>query len=252
LSNLEATTGTDQITVIIDACKSGSFIDITGPGPAEISGHNRVIVASTTSEANAYPSEQGALFSDVFWTALGDNQDVWSAYQTAKAALDARGLMQTPWLDDNGDAVADERDGDLARGRGLAGALGGSEPVIDWLKVEEASASGTVTVTAQVGDDFKVMGVHVEVYPPGYEEPEAEPGETPVVGVPTATLMLAGSDIYTATLTGLTAPGFYRVVGYAVDDEGNWALPRWVVVEGWGGEQEKVYLPLVVRQSKGR
>jgi hypothetical protein len=247
LSNLEATTGADQITVVIDACKSGSFIDVTGAGPAEISGHNRVIVASTTSQANAYPSERGALFSDVFWTALGDNQDVWSAYRTAKAAVDARGLMQTPWLDDNGDAVANEEDGDLARGRGLAGVFAGSEPVIDWLTVGEIGASGTATVAAQVRGDFKVTGVHVEVYPPGYEEPEGGPGETPVVGVPTTTLTLTGDDVYVATLTGLTAPGSYRVVGYAVDDEGNWALPRWIVMEGQGEAYQKVYLPLVLR-----
>jgi hypothetical protein len=247
LSNLEATTGADQITVIIDACKSGSFIDVTGVGPAEISGHNRVIVASTTSQANAYPSKQGSLFSDVFWTALGDNQDVWSAYQTAKTAVEARGLMQTPWLDDNGDAVADERDGALARGRGLAGVFGGSEPVIDWLTVGEVREDGVATATAQVRDDFNVMGVHVEVYPPGYEEPEGGPGETPLVGVPTATLQLMSGEVYTATLTGLTGPGFYRVVGYAVDDEGNWALPAWVIVGSGKLGDHSVYLPLVLR-----
>ena len=243
LSNLEATTGADQVTVVIDACKSGSFIDVTGAGPAEISGHNRVIVASTTSQANAYPSERGALFSDVLWTALGDNQDVWSAYQAVKAAVDARGLMQTPWLDDNGDAVADGRDGALARGRGLAGVLGGSEPVIDWLAVEQVSESGAATVRAQVRDDFNVEEVYVEVYPPGYEEPEAGPGETPELGVPTMTLALAGGNLYTATLTGLSTPGCYQVVGYGIDDEGNWAQP--VVAATRSGRA--VYLPLVVR-----
>ena len=206
-------------------------------------GANRVIVSSTTSQANAYPSERGSLFSDVFWTALGDNQDVWSAYRTAEAAVDARGLMQTPWLDDNGDAVANEEDGDLARGRGLAGVFGGSEPVIDWLMVGEIGAGGTATVAAQVRGDFAVRGVHAEVYPPGYEEPEGGPGETPVVGVPTTTLQLAGGDLYTATLTGLDAPGFYRVVGYAVDDEDNWALPRCALVHSGVA----VYLPLVLK-----
>ena len=52
LSNLEATSGVDQINVIIDACFSGSFIDTqkTGAlGLEEISGQGRVVVSSTTS-----------------------------------------------------------------------------------------------------------------------------------------------------------------------------------------------------------
>lgn len=248
LSNLEATTGVDQVTVVIDACKSGSFIDVTDVGPDEISGPNRVVVASTTSQANAYPSAEGSLFSDAFWTAMGDNQDVWTAYRTAEAAVEARDLMQEPWLDDNGDAVANDEDGSLARGRGLAGFFGGGEPVIDWFEVSDVSGSGDAVVRAQVRDDFGLSDVYVEVYPPGYEAPEAPAGETPVVDVPTTTLTLMADDVYEGELTGLTETGSYRVVGYAVDDEENWAVPQWTLVTV--GQDEQVYLPLVIRSNR--
>ena len=54
LSNLEATSGADNINVIIDACYSGSFIDETAAGPAAITGRNRVVIASTTSDWQAF------------------------------------------------------------------------------------------------------------------------------------------------------------------------------------------------------
>ena len=87
LSNLEATSGVDQINVIIDACFSGSFIDTqkTGAlGLEEISGQGRVVVSSTTSRWWAYApnivSGQSVplmYFSDGFWRAIGTGQSIW-------------------------------------------------------------------------------------------------------------------------------------------------------------------------------
>lgn len=242
LSNLEATSGADNLNVILEACKSGSFIDVTTLGPMHISGHNRVVIASTSSTLNAYPSPQGGYFSDVFWTAVGQNQDLKTAFEWAKQAVQATGLSQHPWLDDNGDAVADGRDGALARGRGLGGAFAGSPPVIDWVTVE--AASGQATLQAQVRDDFGVSLVWAEVYAPDFVEPEpSQDGTTPVLNIPTTTLMLAGSNLYGATYP-LTQTGSYRLVVYALDDEGNRALPQAMrVCAGC----TFVYLPLVLR-----
>jgi hypothetical protein len=153
LSNLEATSGADNINVILEACKSGSFIDVTGLGPNKISGLNRVVIASTSSTLDAYPSAQGAYFSDVFWTAVGQNQDLKTAFDTARQAVQATGLSQQPWLDDNGDAVANSQDGAVARGRGVGSSFGDHAPTIDWLQVGNI-AGGTGAVQAQIRDDF--------------------------------------------------------------------------------------------------
>ncbi len=245
LSNLEATSGADNVNVIFEACKSGSFIDVTSVGPDKISGHNRVVIASTSSTQNAYPSAQGAHFSDAFWTAIGENQDLKTAFERGKHAVQQTGLSQVPWLDDNGDAVADAQDGALAQTRGLGGAFAGTPPVIDWVQVGEVQ-EGQAAIRAQVRDDFSVTQVRMEVYPPDFVEPPPAPDETtPVITVPTATLTLASGDVFSTTYAGFTQTGQYRLVVYAQDDEHNQALPQATQV---GVGCVYVYLPLVLRQ----
>jgi hypothetical protein len=242
LSNLEATSGADNVNVILEACHSGSFIDVTDLGPAEVSGRNRVVIASTSSALNAYPSAQGAYFSDALWTALGQNQNLKAAFEAATQGVQATGLSQQPWLDDNGDAVADGRDGALARSRGLGAPFAGSPPAIDWVRVGTVS-DGQATIRAQVRDDFGVAGVWAEVYPPDFVEPEpTQDGTTPVLDVPTAALTLAATDLYSGAYDGFTRTGQYRLVAYARDGDGNLALPRSV-----GRCVGCVYLPLVLQ-----
>jgi len=48
--------------------------------------------------------------------------------------VQATGLSQEPWLDDNGDAVADAQDGALARSAAGCG-VSGQPAVIDWVHV---------------------------------------------------------------------------------------------------------------------
>lgn len=150
LSNLEATNGADNVNVIIEACHSRSFIDVTTLGPAQNSGRNRVVIASTPSALNAVPSSKGAYFSDALRAAMGQNQDLMAAFKTAKQAVHVSRLTQVPWLDDNGDALADANDGLLARGRRLRAAFAGTAPVIDWVQVGPVAGG-----QASLQDDFR-------------------------------------------------------------------------------------------------
>jgi hypothetical protein len=262
LSNLEATSGVDQINVIIDACHSGSFIDtqqMGGYGLEEISGHGRVVVTSTTYRWFAYaprivPGQPVPLmyFSDGFWRALGDSQDVWNAFLAGRASVEAGGQLcgdydytcQRPWLDDDGDAWFDSADGQVARGRGLAAAFGGGvAPYIDWVEVSEVSG-GRATVRAQVRDDGSVARVWGRVFAPSFAPPESGDGSIPLIEVPEVEMGSAGGDVYQAEYAGFTERGVYQVVVYAVDDGGSGAMPRWVLVGG-----QRVYLPLVMRSN---
>ena len=239
LSNLEATTGADEINVIIEACHSGSFIDVTSYGLAHISGHNRVIIASTGSDKDAYPSEHGGYFSDAFFTTFGDNADLWTAYEAGRTATQRK--PQTPWLDDNGDAVADGRDGALARGRGLLALGEGSIPIVQNLTVSEVQdASATLQVIAL--DDVAVVTATVEIFPPGFTIPEVPEGETPVLNIERVRLSATGNGTFEGTYTGFTEQGIYRLVAYVWDSDGNLSLPHLVVV----GDVQ-VFLPLVLR-----
>jgi hypothetical protein len=247
LRNLEATSGTDEVNVIIEACKSGSFIDVTAAGPARIAGRNRVVIASTSSSLDAYASTQGAHFSDAFWTALGQSQDLQTAFARGKQTVQATGLPQQPWLDDTGDGVADGQDGRLARGRGLGLVQRSRPPIVDWVQVGQVQG-GQGAITAQVRDDGTVGQVRMEVYAPDFAPPPpTTDATTPEVQVPTTGLTRTGGDEFAGRYTAFTQSGTYRVVVYAEDGEGNQALPYVVHVEVGDRTDMAVYLPLITR-----
>lgn len=195
LSNLEATTGANQITIILEACRSGSFIDVTAAGLDSISRPNRVVIASAASYQNAYPAADGTRFSNTLWTALGQNQDVYTAFTTARQSLLTTGLEQSPWLDDNNTRGFDVQDGKLARLRGLAQSLGDSAPIITSASID---ASGVIQV--QVEDDFGVERVWVEIYRPDFVEPPPTSGTTPPpLNIPTIMLSHTNGNTYVGT-----------------------------------------------------
>jgi hypothetical protein len=262
LSNLEATSGVDQINVIVDACFCGSFIDTYQRGDwglAEITGHGRMVVASTTSRWWAYsprpvPGQPVPLmyFSDGFWRALGQGQSMWDAFLAGRATVEASGqrcgdydyVCQRPWLDDTGDAWFDASDGLVAQTRGLAASFGGGiAPYIDWLTVGEVSA-GQAVVRAQVRDDGSVERVWARVFAPSFTPPESADGTIPVIEVPEVELTRESGDVFSVAYPDFTEPGVYQVVLYAQDDDGYTSIPCWVLV----GER-KVYLPLVLRSG---
>ncbi|MGD9100308.1 MAG: C25 family cysteine peptidase, partial [Anaerolineae bacterium] len=111
LSDLETATGLQDINVILDASYAGSFID----GADEISNPGRAIIASTGRDKHAYASALGSYFSDSFWVTMQNDGNLWMAFQDALAAVEETGHDQTPWLDDDGDAIPNETtDGALA------------------------------------------------------------------------------------------------------------------------------------------
>ena len=259
LSNLEATSGVDQINVIIDACHSGSFIDtqiLDGYGLDEITGHGRVVVASTVYSSRAYaPSGPNTFlyFSNGFWWTLGQGQSVWDAFLAGRTQVESSPIgrcgdydfnswCQRPWLDDTGDAWFDASDGLIAQTRGLhASFSGGIAPYIDWLTVDEVSA-GQAVVRAQVRDDSEVTRVWARVFAPSFTPPESADGTIPVIEVPEVELTRESGDVFSVAYPDFTEAGVYQVVLYAQDDDGYTSIPRWVLV----GEK-KVYLPLVLR-----
>jgi ligand-binding sensor domain-containing protein len=242
LTTLEQATGADTINIFIEACRSGSFID----GWQEVAGPGRVVIASTSRDYNAYASAQGAYFSDAFFSAVGESKDLCQSFRDAEEAVEATGLRQEPWIDDDGDGVPNEpEDCELARRRGLAAFFGDRPPVIDAIAVPLRIEGYVGTIKARVRDDMGVDDVWAVIYPPSFEEPE--PTDTmPALDLTSIKLLdLDGDGEYSGTYTGFTEVGEYHIVVYAEDDEGDQATPKGADVRrGW-----EVYLPLVVKGS---
>ena len=242
LSQLEAAVPGVKVNVFIEACQSGSFIDLQ----ESLSGPGRVVIASTGARNMAWGSDWGAAFSDHFIAALGQSASLYAAFQTANWAVQASHPGQTPWLDDDGDGVANEAaEGQEAsrRGFGFAGTLAGEEwpPYIVQASRSVEVEGGQGVIRAEVRDDKEVKLVWAVIYPRSYQPPE--PGEEMAEeDLPTIVLQDQGDGWYAATYTGFDEEVIYRVVVFAEDHD--WLEARPLAIQiGW-----KIYLPLVMRQ----
>ena len=138
LDQLEAAVPGVKVNVIVEASHAGSF---TGP-PQTVSQAERVVIASTSAQGLAYASQDGLVFSDAFLDALGPCVSLWTAFEEAQAVVQSAHPDQTPWLDDDGDGVANEaEDGQEASRRFL-------------FHVTRVAISGPATGTVQIGYTF--------------------------------------------------------------------------------------------------
>ena len=81
LADLIGTLNYKTITVLIDSCYAGNFID-------DLSGENRIIVSSTNKEKKAYGhTEYGLFFSTPFFTALGAGWSYGEAWEYADRTI---------------------------------------------------------------------------------------------------------------------------------------------------------------------
>jgi uncharacterized repeat protein (TIGR01451 family) len=230
LDELAAARPDIKINVVIEACHSGSFIDLA----ETLSGAGRVVIASTGAYALAYASDDGATFSDAFVGALGRGMSLYGAFEEARWAVQQAHPDQTPWLDDDGDGTPNGvGDGQEAARRGFAyaGTLDESQwpPHIAWAVVDQGA--GTIQAEVQVAAGKVVSAVWALVYPPSYEPPES--GEDlEAESVPPVGLSDPDEDgVYTAPFS-FAEPGTYRVVIYAADTTGLDARPREAALGG--------------------
>jgi hypothetical protein len=241
LGELEATSDCDLVTVIVDACHSGSFIDRVDGVAQSISRDGRVVIASTGRDNNAYASAQGAYFSDAFFSAVAESSSLLAAFDHARAAVDLAGASQTPWLDDNGDALYSAADGAYAASRYVATYFGSLLPEITAASLSLGTTGGSIQATVDQGDALLDV-VWAAIYPPSFQVP----AETTLsLGVPLIELEPdpAQPGRYSAYYNAFTEAGDYRIVVYAEDRAGNQALPYVVAA----GEMRHIYLPLVLR-----
>ncbi len=232
LSQLEQNRPGVKINIVLEACHAGSFIS----PPTSVARPGRVVIASTSADALAWASFTGAIFSDHFIAALDRDQSLYNAFQTARWATEAANGRQQPWLDDNGDGIANgSEDGLEAARRGFEnpGTLcsAATTCIPNWPPYIQPN---TISVTpkghygqiqARVLDDHGVQLVWAVIYPPSYRPP-TEGQEWVQDVLPTIILRSQGNDWYAASYSGFDEPGEYRIVLHAEDDARTEALPR--------------------------
>jgi alpha-tubulin suppressor-like RCC1 family protein len=235
LTQLETSTGVDQVNVLIDACNAGSFITPAGT----ISKPRRAILASTSDSrvAEGRPSGPGVVqrmyFSEALWSALDANLSLYHAFQRAKqAAFAATKGYQDAWLDDTGDGNPNGvTDGGNSSVRGLIGSVNtGGRPYLTWSSVDVKT--GMLVVSAQsTGAASQVI---VEVSKPGAIQSPI-PGQVNLSQNDIVLLSDVGNGQWTGVYLHFTVPGVYQLVAYGRDADGSPAQPIETLVTVGGG-----------------
>jgi hypothetical protein len=219
LDQLETTVPNVKVTVIVEACYSGSFID----GAQSVSQPGRTIISSTNANNVAFASANGAQFSDQFLTGLSQDNGICTSFRNAQDSVQQLSNIQEPWIDANGNQVpneaADCEAADLqipASGRlpedswaPYIVAVEGPEDIVDQKGI----------IRAQVRDNKGVARVWAVVYPPSYVAPTGGQELVPE-NLPSIELGVQGNEMYSAEYTHFDELGRYRIAIYAQDESG--------------------------------
>jgi len=227
LTELEEQVPNLRINVIIEACNSGSFIEPDEIERAKsVSKPGRLVITSTSVQSLAYASADGAQFSDRFVTSLREGYNLYHSFWEAEGVVRELFFMQEPWIDVNGDGVADQYSDQYDVDDHEAGTdrldadtwapyiVSAEGPTTE----ELADGNGVGIIRAEVRDNKKVKRVWASVYAPSYTPP-ANANELIPENVPTFELQAEGNDIFSAEYGEFNEEGDYRIAIYAEDDD---------------------------------
>ena len=197
-----------KVTVIYDACRSGSFLSSLTP-PA---GKERILISSTSTDQPSHFISDGRIsFSGFLWSRILNGADLYRAFVYAKNAMWylSQG-KQTAHLDDNSNGLGNEKsDGNVARyytlGTGIM--LAGDDPLIGSISPEQIlSGESSAAIWAQdVTTTGSIERVWAVITPPGATQ--ASPN-LPVTDLPTVELLFnAGSRRWEGTYDGFATYG---------------------------------------------
>ena len=250
LTALEATRPGIHINVIYEACYSGSFIE----APGTISKPGRVIITSAPADGQAFASQQGAIFSDLFFAQVAQGSSLYTSFQVASQNTSRLYLQQIAWLDDDGDGIANATgEGQEAQRRGFA--FAGSfiddawPPFIAQAQLVDTIVNGRGVLQAHIlaDDSNPPQTAWAIIYPPDYEEPVPDPEIGDMVPEPEPLPLISrGNNIWSAATSNFTQPGVYRVVVQAQSRDGLFAQPLPIeVLVAAPDSTHQVYLPFV-------
>lgn len=232
LTQLEESSSGVPINIIMDAPYAGSFMK----SEPSISKPGRVILTATPADQRAFAALGGLHFSNHLLTALRQGQHLFGAFWETRTALYASHhsrngeMWQTPWLDADGNGVANEVDDALqASLRSFANpnqvaATDLWPPTVTNVRLVENILQATV-------NDNRTMPVRVwaQIYAPDYTPPLtgsgfiAEDATAPHMTI--VALDAQSNGRYTANVNGLQLEGQYRFIIYAQDSDGLQARP---------------------------
>ncbi|MDG1113559.1 MAG: Ig-like domain-containing protein, partial [Pseudomonadales bacterium] len=225
LDEFQTTTG-KKVTLIYDACRSGSFIgNIFAPGTSD-----RIVMTSSSADEPAWFIDQGRVsFSYQFWSAVFGKANLEQAYRQAKSVMRR---YQVALVDGDGDGLPDEEidyqiAGTVTLGRGAVSAA--FEPQIVGVSLPQSIGGGTVAtiVVDKVTTVNQLARVWAVILPPGYQNGDPD---APVLDAIEVELSATGDGQYAVTFDDFGTEGIYQIILYAKDGQGLISEPGYTQV----------------------
>lgn len=217
-----------KLTVIIEACKSGSFIPV-------ISKSNRFVISSSSADQPAIISNKGLnAFSYFFWNEILNGATLQHAFKQGRQAMSSqlvRGNPQNAQLDSNGDVQFTSADlaelGDYCLGKCTTYAA--SSPTI--LSVNSSTVlqgETNLNLQMQVQSLDPILKAWATVVRPDYQHPD---NDVPVSDLPQIKFSCDNNGVCTAKYEQFNVTGDYHISFYAQDGEYQLALPLTAVIQ---------------------
>ncbi|MEM9531448.1 MAG: LamG-like jellyroll fold domain-containing protein [Pseudomonadota bacterium] len=215
------------ITVVYEACESGTFQDNLAPQNS-VATNKRLVITTSSSDQNASFIAQGLLsFSYQFWINVFNGDNVRDAFELASATISTAYPQQAPLLSlvDGGSLVTnlDAYFDDGGANAGFAGRFIGNGTANSFIGPDLINPSASL-VSGSTGllevqsvlSANDVSRVWVIIEPPGYQVRDSE---NPILELPTVDLdtdCVSGAD-YCGEFSGFTTIGDYRIQFLAQD-----------------------------------
>ena len=229
-----------QVTLAVDCCHSGSFLDECAPP----TGKERIVLTSAKASEDAHFAAGGAIsFSEAFFNSVYTGLSVGKSFDNASGAMDR---YQTAWLDDSGDGVWDKDvDGTLASGEviGATFIAGADRPQIGKINANQTITSGTSAMlwASEISSVYPLEEVFAVIVPPSFLPNPNQNPEQPITELPQLELTWnSGQSRYEGTYTDFTETGAYKVVIYARDIWDSYSYPKQTYVNQLGSTEKVI------------
>ena len=220
-----------HVNVIIDADDSGSFTSVLG----NTSASTRIVITSTQEGGEAVFQADGIVsFSSYFWNAISKGSSILDAYISAYNSVDyvsqslvysgLQNEIQTAWIDDNGNGIANEySDGYAAAETNIGmGIITGAKGFITGDIPDTITLDGEITSMLTVSNlrsVNKIARVWALITPPATQGVSQYQGSyNSSFFLPVLNLISFENGIYQWMYSRFSEAGTYLVDFYAMDD----------------------------------
>jgi len=215
----------DQVVVLYDACRSGSFLPFLPP-PV---GKERIIAASTESGQNALILADGTIsFSYLFWSHIFNGDGFYNSFLAAQDSLEITfPEKQYSQIEADGNGIGNEK-ADQTIAKGVTLGLGlqpqGALPVVGEVTSSPRAVSLGSSAVIYAEEVVAIEGIYkvwAVITPPGYS---AAP-DAPITDLPILDLS-GGNGNYEGTYNDFITDGEYSIAVFVEDKQGFLSIPK--------------------------